>query len=171
MERRSGGGWLILFGLPILVPGVFMILTALRLSGVPMDGDIPPFVLFLLGLIFTGAGVALIFGRAGIIVDRTTMTVAKWWGLMVPMIITRRDLTRFDTITVGKEIRRDSTSQKNVFPVSLAGDRAVESVEYDAPTDYPTAQRLSEDLADFLGWEIEDTTSGRTVRRRPGENG
>jgi len=169
MERRSGGGWLMLLGLPFLIPGVFMILTALRLSGIPMDEDISPLFLFVLGLLFGGAGVALIFGRSGIIVDRRAMTVAKWWGLMVPMIVTRHDLTRFDRITVGKEVRRDSTSQKNVFPVCLAGGRGGVVIEYDAPTDYPAAERLGEDLARFLGWEVEDTVSGRSVRRQPGE--
>jgi hypothetical protein len=56
MERNSGGGWLMVFGLPFLAAGLFMMLTALGLSGVPMDEDIPALFLFILGLVFSGAG-------------------------------------------------------------------------------------------------------------------
>ncbi len=171
MERKSGGGWLMLFGLPFLAAGLFMTLTALRISGVPMDEDISPLILLILGLIFDGVGAGLTFGRSGIIVDRAAMTVSKWWGIMVPMKVTRYDLAGFDRIMVGKETRRDSNSAKIVFPVCLAGGRGGEVVEYDAPTDYPTALRLSEDLARFLGRDIEDTVGGRSVRHRPGERG
>ena len=169
MERRSGGGWLMVFGLPFLAAGLFMLLTALQISGVPMDEDISPLFLFILGLLFSAAGMGLIFGRSGVIVDRTAMTVTKWWGLMVPMKATRYNLASFDRITVGKEVRRDSNSEKLVFPVCLAGSRGVKDIEYAAPTDYPSAQRISEELARFLGRDIEDMTSGRTVRRRPWE--
>ena len=33
MERRSGGGWLMVFGLPFLAAGTFMLLTALQTGG------------------------------------------------------------------------------------------------------------------------------------------
>jgi len=170
MERRSGGGWLMVFGLPFLAAGWFMLLTALQVTGVPMDEDISRLFLFLLGILFVAAGIALMFGRSGVTVDRTNRTVAKWWGLMVPMKVTRHDLAGFDRVTVGKEVRRDSNSVKMVFPVSLAGSRGGGGIEYDAPTDYPSARRLGEDLARFLSLHIEDTTSGRTVRHRPGED-
>ena len=160
-------GMLIVFGLPFLAAGLFMLLTALQLSGVPMDEDLSPLFLLILGLLFTAAGIALIFGRSGVTVDRTAQSVTKWWGLLVPMIVTRYNLARFDRITVGKEVRRDSASEKMVFPVCLAGSREAKDVEYDAPTDYPSAQRISEELARFTGRDIEDLTSGRTIRRRP----
>lgn len=157
------------YGLPFLAAGLFMLLTALQVSGVPMDEDISPLFLFILGVLFVAAGIALMFGRSGITVDRTAQTVAKWWGLLVPMIVTRHNLASFDRITVGKEVRRDPNSVKTVFPVCLAGSRAGRDIEYAAPTDYPSAQRISAELARFIGRDIEDTTSGRTVRRRPGE--
>lgn len=63
-------------------------------------------------------------------------------------------------------VRRDSNSVKNVFPVRLAGRLGIDEVEYDAPDDYPAARRLGEKLARYVGLEIEDSVSGRTVHRR-----
>ena len=166
MERKSGGGWLVIFSLPFLGAGIFMLLTVLGVSGVSMDEDLPMVVMLLLGILFSGARIALMFGRAGVTVDRGEMKVTKWWGLLVPMKVTRYDLSGYDRITVGKESRSDPNSWQRVYPVCLAGGPEVEEIEFDAPTDYPAARRLSEELARFLGHEIEDTTSGRTVRRR-----
>ena len=100
MERKSGGGCLTVFGLPFLAAGLFMLLIALGVSGVPMDGDLPPVVLALMGIVFTGVGTALMFGRAGITIDRTAMKVTKWWGLLVPFGKREYDLASFDRITV-----------------------------------------------------------------------
>jgi len=169
MERRNGGGCLILFGLPFLAAGIFMILTAAGVSGVPIDEDMPALFLFAFGLVFGGAGAALMFGRSGITIDRTSMQVTKWWGFMVPMKTTRYDLTRFDRVTVGKEVRSDSNSSKMVFPVRLAGSAGIDDLEYDAPVDYPAARRLSEDLARYTGLDIEDSMSGRKVMRQVGD--
>jgi hypothetical protein len=166
MERKSGGGCLMVFGFPFLLIGGFLMLTALGLTGVAMDDDLPGLVMFLMGAVFSGAGTALMFGRAGITIDRTSSRVTKWWGLLLPIKVTEYDLSRYDRITVGKEIRRDSNSEKTVFPVRLAGGQGVEELEYDAPVDYPAARRLSEELARYVGLDIEDSMSGRTVLRR-----
>jgi len=117
-------------------------------------------------LVFGGVGAGLMFGRSGITIDRTKMTVTRWWGLMVPMKVTIFNLNRFDRITVEKEVRSDSNSSKTVFPVKLVGGGGVEDLEYDAPGDYPAARRLSEELARFVRLDIEDSMSGRTVHRR-----
>lgn len=166
MERKSGGGCLMLFGLPFFLIGWFIMLTALGLTGVDVEGDMPVLFMILFGLVFAGAGTALMFGRSGVTIDRTTMKITKWWGLLVPMKVTEYDLNGFDRITVGKEVRSDSNSSKTVFPVRLAGGRGIEDLEYDASGDYPAARRLSEELARYVGLDIEDSMSGRTVHRR-----
>ncbi len=166
MKKKSGGGCLMVFGLPFFLIGLFIMLTALGGTGLEVDEDTPALFLIIFGSVFGSVGAALMFGRSGITIDRTKMTVTKWWGLLVPMKVTVFDLNGFDRITVGKEVRSDSNSSKTVFPVRLAGGRGIDDLEYDAPGDYPAARRLSEEIARFVRLDIEDSMSGLTVHRR-----
>ena len=165
MERKDGGGCMMLFGLPFFAVGVFMALNALGVGGAEMEEDTPRILFLLFGLVFGGVGAGLMFGRAGITIDRTTMKITKWWGLLVPMKVTEYNLVDFDRTTISKENRGSGNSSRTVFPVKLAGGPGVDAFEYQAPTDYQEARRLAEELARFLGHDIEDSSSGKPVHR------
>ena len=165
MEQKTGGGCLMLFGLPFFTVGVFILLTALGVTGVEVEDETPAIMLLLFGLVFGGVGAGLMFGRSGVVIDRATMKITKWWGLLVPMKATEYNLLDFDRVTISKENRGSGNSSTIVFPVKLAGRSGVDDFEYKAPTDYQQARQVGEELARFLGRDIEDRSSGVTIHR------
>ncbi len=165
MERKDGGGCIMLFGLPFFAVGVFMALNALGVGGAGMEEDTPQILFLIFGLVFGGVGAGLMFGRSGVVIDRATMKITKWWGLLVPMKTTEYNLLDFDRVTISKENRGSGNSSRTVFPVKLAGGGEVGAFEYEAPVDYQKARQVGEELARFLGRDIEDRSSGVTVHR------
>ena len=66
LETKTGGGCMMLFGLPFFAAGI-------AVMTVPFwaDGDAPAAMLIPFGLVFASVGGGIMFGRAGIIADKT----------------------------------------------------------------------------------------------------
>lgn len=157
----------LIFGLPFLLFGLFI--GSLSFGWFPSKGTPPPwFVTAIFGSVFTLIGVALTFGRSGMVIDRRKGTVMYWYGLLVPMKRTWRRLHYYNRLTIQKDLRRAEKRTYYAYPIVLKGSRgATEGIVFAEPTDYPQARRTAEEIATFLKLPLVDTTSGREVIREP----
>ena len=165
---RSGGGCLMLFGLPFLLAGLF-VMSIPFLPGSMRQGNPPQwFFAIPFGAIFATVGAALVFGRAGTIVDRRMGTVTTWWGLLVPFRRKERPLSDFDSVVVSREVRRSKNSTYTVYPVRMAGPGEGE-VKIEEGRDLNKARAMGEEVAKFLGVKLVDRSMGTTVVREADE--
>ena len=166
LETRSGGGCLMLFGLPFLFAGLFVIGASLGLWA--QKGNPPPWYFGVpFGGVFAAVGAAFVLGRGGIRLDRRNRKITSWWGLMTPFKTMERDLDRYDSVTVTKEIRRSKNSTYTVYPVRLCGE--AKPINFEEPRNYGAARRSAEQVAKFVEMDIVDHSTGEAVRRAVGE--
>ncbi|MCI0341153.1 MAG: hypothetical protein L0216_08350 [Planctomycetales bacterium] len=164
LSYRNGGGCLILFGLPFLVPGLLVATSPLWGEMTTESGEAAPvFFVVPFGLLFTAVGAGFVFGRSGAILDKDEGTATSWWGLLVPFRRTVRPLADFREVAVVREIRRSKNSTYTVFVVRLAG--AGKPLDLREPRDPVAARRLAEEAAGFLGLPVRDTTGERPLVR------
>ena len=167
LQTRRGGGWLIIFGLPFLFTGLFVI--GFSFWDPPSGGGGPPLlVTVIFGSIFTALGTAIMFGRSGMIIDRRKGSIVQWSGLLVPMKKTTYPLGYHDRITIQKDLRRSQKRSYYAYPIALkVSHGASEGIVFDEPTDYSQARRTAEKISAFLKLPLVDTTSGKEVTREP----
>jgi hypothetical protein len=166
LQTRRGGGLLMIFGLPFLLTGLFVI--GFSFWSPPGGGGPPLLVTVIFGSIFTALGTGLVFGRSGMIINRRKRSVVRWSGLLVPMKKTIYPLDYHDRITIRKELRSGEKQTYYAYPIVLQGSHgAGEGIIFDEPTDYPQARRTAEEITAFLKMPLVDTTSGREVIREP----
>jgi hypothetical protein len=167
LEKQTGGGCLMLFGLPFFAAGVFMLLVATGVLDTKIEGNqqAAPYVLTFMGLIFSLVGGVLMFGRAGITIDRTMNKVSRWWGILLPMKVTEQSLHHFKHIELNRERRKSGNSSVTVFPVRLKSDGTVKDIEYESSRNYSQARRTAETLSAYLRVNLEDISSGERVVR------
>lgn len=166
---RSGGGCVSLFGLPFLIFGLaFLIAGGMGKVADSKTGH-PTELLFLVpfSLIFMAVGAAFVFGRRGIIIDRSTRRATAWWGLLSPFYRRERPLNGLAEVSVSREVRKGNKSTTTVYPVRLKGGSAPFNVV--EPTDYEEARRSAEQIAKFLGLPMVDNSTGQAVRREADE--
>jgi len=161
MESRTGGGLLMVFGLPFLAGGIMVWCIAFGI--LPTEGDqIPLFFGLPFGAVFAAVGAGLMFGRAGTVVDRRHGQVTRWWGLLGPWKKRQYRLDEFQRVSISREVRRSNKSTYTVYPVRLSGAATVKLAE---PRDYEKARQLAEELAKFVSLPLADTSSGTEVVR------
>jgi hypothetical protein len=167
LQTRRGGGFLIFFGLPFLLTGLFVM--GFSFWDPPGGGGgAPLLVTVIFGSIFTAVGVAMMFGRSGMIIDRRKGTLVRWSGLLVPMKKTTYILDYHDRITIRKDLRRSEKRTYYAYPIVLKGSHGdTEGIVFDEPTDYSEARRTAEEITAFLKLPLVDTTSGNEVVREP----
>ncbi len=164
---KRGGGCLMLFGLPFFAAGVAVIVLGVLGKMTSESGGPPPLVFIIpFGLIFASVGAALMFGRAGIVIDKRSGTVTKWWGLLVPFKSTTFPIDKVKAVTITSEVRRSKNSTYTVYPVRLIGPAKPLNVE--EPRDSDKARRRAEELAKFLDLGVEDSSSGKKIVREAG---
>jgi hypothetical protein len=161
LEQTSGGGCLMLFGLPFLAAGLAML-------GMPwFSGEAVPVLAILpFGLVFTGVGAGIALGRSGVVADRSTKTLTKWWGLVVPFKRTVVSFGEISAVTICREVRRSKNSTYTVFPVRIR--HANGEVNVEEARRFERARARSEEFAKFLNVDIEDTSTGTTIVRKAG---
>ncbi len=163
MEQRSGGGMLMLFGLPFLLGGCMVIAASLGLVG--SKGNPPPLAVAIpFGGIFMTVGIAFIFGRNGIIINMREGMIQTWWGLLVPVSRKEYRIAEFDRVTIKREVRRSKNSSYTVFPVHIEGEGNTK-VKFEEPQDFTRARNLAEEIAKFVRLPVHDSTSGSLAVR------
>lgn len=108
------------FGLPFFAAGIFVILTVSGVIPVSNASDMPRWgwlAMAAMGLVFTGVGGTLVFGRAWTTLDVTRRLVIKQWGLLIPLRERTYPLTGYSAVTLGF-VRGDSDTA-DTFPVGL----------------------------------------------------
>ena len=166
IEKRSGGGLLVLFGL--LFTGVGLFLLTLPFGGPGPTGSAAPVpVRLLFTLVFSAVGLALIFYRRGISLDRRHRITTVWWGFPMPLRQTPRAWAEFTLVALTREIRKSKNSTYTVYPVRAIGQG--KPLKFEEPQDYQAARRTAEQVAEFMGLPLHDSSSGHAVIRQPGE--
>jgi hypothetical protein len=163
LEIKTGGGCLMLFGLPFFAAGLFVMSLPFWEHG---GDDAPAFFVIPFGLIFASVGGGIMFGRAGTVADNRTRTLTRWWGLLVPFKSTSVSFDDIEAVTILREVRRSKNSTYTVYPVRITGKGG--TIDIETPRDYDSARKRSEDFAKFIDVRVEDSSSGERVVREAG---
>ena len=163
-EKKSGGGFLMLFGLPFFLAGLSIMGVAFFGEASNQIGSMLGFAAF--GSIFALVGGGLMFGRAGIILDKRRNTLTQWKGLLVPMSKKELPLDECEKVLLKKEIRRSDKSTYTVYPVYL--EVAGKDIKVEESRQFDKGRALSEELSKFLALPVCDSTSGQEHIREAG---
>jgi hypothetical protein len=166
LEFTSGGGCLSLFGLPFLLAGLFIMQIPLGL--IPVEHENEPWMRFffpVFGGIFAAVGTALVFGRSGLILDRTRGRAVQWWGLIAPM--KRKEYLLEAIGQVDLDFSRGDSDSADTWPVTLSGGGLPKPIAVARPTEFAEARRFAEELARFLNKPLVDSSTGERVTRDP----
>lgn len=161
-KRRKGGGLLMLVGLPFLSIGLYAMAGSLGL-GPEMKYDQGHGAPWFVGLLFATVGAGVMFGRAGVEINRQLGTVKTWWGLLVPFSQQEHQLKDYKKIRITREQRRSKNRSYTVYPVKLAG--GPRPISIGEQRRYEDARRLAEDLARFCRLAVADQSHGAEVIR------
>jgi hypothetical protein len=167
LQFREGGGCLSVFGIPFFAAGLFLLATAG--GAIPMGdpGDLGRWgrpLLGLMGLVFTGVGGTLVFGRAWSILDVSERAAIKSWGLLVPFREQRHHLDGYSRVTIGFEAGDSDSSDK--FPVLLKARSGPDFVVC-SPAAYEEARACAAEAARHVGFTLEDASGDRATRLDP----
>jgi hypothetical protein len=166
LEINSGGGCLAIFGLPFLLVGLFVM--QLPLGIIPVKGSpgtLPSIFVVLFGAVFAAVGAVLVFGRSGIILDRSRGHLIQWYGLLVPM---KRKEYLLDAIRqVEMNFSSGDSDSPATWPVKLSGESIAKPISVLQPTSFTEARQMAEELARFLRKPLVDTSTGETITRDP----
>lgn len=165
-ELKSGGGCMALFGLPFLLIGISVIASVFIPAEVRNGDPIPWYFGIPFGSIFTAVGGSLIFGRSLFVIDKINDRVIKSWCLFAPLKKEEYDLSEFNKIKVTKEVRRGNNSTTTVYPVYLEGEDTELNVQESQL--YNESRKLSEELSNFLNFDVWDSSTGSTLVRKAG---
>jgi hypothetical protein len=162
--RTSGGGCLIVFGLPFVGAGV--LLLAASAGVVPMD-DSPAGLMRLMlagmALPFIGVGLFLMTVRSRVVLDRREGRARSTSGALFFTRGEDRRLAEFSTVVLAME--RDSDGDPT-YPLRLEGPSGA-TLDLKAGANAVGQRRQAEELAAFLDLPLTDRSSGSEVVRRP----
>lgn len=164
LEINRGGGCLSIFGLPFLLAGLFVM--QLPLGIIPVKGSpgtLPSIFVILFGAVFAAVGAVLVFGRSGIILDRSRGHIIQWYGLLVPM---KRTEYLLDSIRqVEMNFSSGDGDSPATWPVKLSGESIAKPISVLQPTNFTEARQMAEELARFLRKPLVDSSTGETITR------
>ncbi len=160
----SGGGCLVLFGLPFFAAGVFMLLGGLGI--VPFqNADKPPFiayaVILFMGIVFTAVGASLMFLRQTVTLDRARKSATDEKRFLGYSSIKEMRLPDYAVVTI-RRVAGDSDSSDS-FPVTLESKDGEKKLKIHSSTIFEKSNKVAACAADFLRLPCEDRTTG-TVR-------
>jgi hypothetical protein len=165
LQIREGGGGIAVFGLPFLAAGIYMVLGAAGIVPVSNAGHTSAIarpLVGLMGLVFTGAGGTLVFGRKWTTLDPIDRRIIRQWGALVPLREEAAALDDFSSVTIGF-VRGDSDTVDK-FPVALKNRTGADVKLFNATT-YAEARASAVTIAQHLHLELEDATTDHPTRQ------
>jgi hypothetical protein len=100
--------------------------------------------------------------------DKRAGTVTTWWGMIVPFSRKTHALSKYDRVTLRREVRRSKNSTYTVYPVRIEGTGA-KTIKIEEPRDERKAREAGEEIGKFLGIKVVDRTMGTEVVREAEE--
>ena len=169
LELREGGRALALFGLPFFLAGLVMTLTLLGFLHVKVNPEPRSQWAFLwlvtMGLVFTGIGAVLTFGRRWTFIDTSRGVLVRSYGLLVPLKTQERPLSEFNAVVVAYNMG-DSDSPET-YPVRLRAFAGPDFVVR-SPQKFAESRVLAEYLSGFLRFPLVDTITDHETVAVPG---
>ena len=171
LELRERGPWIaVLFGMPLFLAGVYLALSLTRV----LPEDIAPrpdwnvLVIALVSLSFLAMGGVMLFGRRWLTLDRSSGSVLRQQGLLVPMLNEVRSLGEFTAVVLAFDPGNSDSPVR--YPVRL---RAVGGRDFVVrePLQFAEARKLAEYLSRFLHLPLADTTTDHETVVRPEQAG
>lgn len=161
LQISRGSRWRGIWGIPLLGVGVFhlLILFGILPGRDELFGGIWV-VTLIIGLAFTAAGISLMFGRSRVVVDRGRNLVVQSWGLLIPMLQKKRDLSDYNVVVLSHE-SGDSGSADS-YPVTLRSQSGF--LPLYVSKEYGDAYSKAVYIARFLSFTLEDVTGGTLSR-------
>jgi hypothetical protein len=100
-----------------------------------------------------------VFGRRGLIIDRTRESLAVLGGLFIPRVVATHCLRDFHRLCIRPvRVRTGRNSSRTDYHLDLVSpDR--QSVSVAVQTTYTAARDLAEKVGVFLHWDVEDATA------------
>lgn len=170
LEIKKGGGCIGLFGLPFLLAGIFMLLITIGLVPLSNASEVPwwGYVMILfMGLVFSGVGSALVFGRSWVTIDRRKRRVWIAKGLVRPMSGAMYDLDDYHSIVLRLD-RSDSDSPDH-YPIVLVSRNSGAELPLNDLSFYGDAHEEALMLMNFLKLPLSDRSTDNAVEMIPGE--
>ena len=162
---KSGGGCLMIFGIPFMLVGIFVILLPFGI--VPVKGEIPPwYFIVLFGGVFATAGAILMFGRTDLAIDRRRRIIIRRWRFFTSIKQKCYRLDSYSRIMISKENRSSKNSSTTVYPVRIVGEIGTDVIAVREFSVYLEARKEAEMIAQFLGLPLSDTGTGMNVERK-----
>jgi hypothetical protein len=161
LELKKGGGCMSLFGVPFFGAGLFMLLISLRVVPISNASELPWWAWLILagmGIIFTGVGGVLVFGREWITVDNRQMRVWIAKGLIVPLRSSYYELQDFNSVCLSYVAGDSDTSDS--YPIALVSSRGLPDLVLLSVLTYGEARKQALLLGEFLSYPITDCTTG-----------
>jgi len=158
IERKKGGGRLVLLGLPFFLIGLFV--AQIPFGFIPVEVEGGPLVMAILlplGPLFAGVGFILMVSRSGFIINRRTRVATHWWGLLIPMKKKEYNLDHFTKVRI--EFREGDRNSPDTFPISLIGSGSQSAYHIVDLTNYEMAVKAAEELAQFIYKPLENLAS------------
>jgi hypothetical protein len=155
IERKKGGGRLVLLGLPFFLIGFFV--AQIPFGFIPVEVEGGPLVMAILlplGPLFAGVGLILILSRSGFIINRRTRVVIHWWGLLIPMKKKEYNFDHFTKVRI--EFRAGDRNSSDTFLISLIGSSSQSTFHIVDLTNYEMAVKAGEELAQFICKPLEN---------------
>jgi hypothetical protein len=166
VEWRSGGGRLAAIGVPVLVGGIVMALSALGVIPLKDEFDHPWTGPYLIGMsaLFLALGVTFTFGRRSLIIDPLTGSLTRSFSLLAPLRTVQRSLVEFNAVLI--DFRRGDSESPDCYPVRL---RAIngKNLAISSLSDFGQARQQAEFFARLLRFPLVDATTEHEIVLTP----
>jgi len=171
LELKKGGGCIGLFGTPFFFAGLFILLMSMQIIPVSNARELPWWswiLMSFMGIIFTGVGASLMFGRSWITINKTKHRIWKAWGLLRPMRGEQYDLGNYQKVIL-RLVPGDSDSADS-YNVLLKSENSNNELDIYNSVNYGTSYEQATLLANFLDFRLEDNTTDHPVTISPGND-
>lgn len=164
LELKKGGGCIGCFGIPFFLAGLFILLMSMQIIPVSNANDVPWWVwiiMCLMGLVFTGVGTSLVWGRSWITINKGTGTVWTAWGLLKPMWGNQYSLENYNKVILS--LHTGDSDSPDTYPVALKPINGSANLAMCSSTSYGNSLQQAMQLASFLNLPLEDLTTDHPV--------